>query len=157
MEIERKWEIGGFPDGLEEVDRARMEQSYLTTRPVVRIRLEERRGKTDRILCIKGPGTLAREEIELALSGQDYDRIAALIGRPPIIKEYRAFRLPGGEKLEVSRVSGATEEPFYYAEVEFESVEAAGAFLPPDFLGAELTGRPGSSMSALWARREGEA
>ena len=61
MEIERKWEIGGFPDGLEEVDRARMEQSYLTTRPVVRIRLEERRGKIDRILCIKGPGTLARE------------------------------------------------------------------------------------------------
>ena len=85
------------------------------------------------------------------------DTPAALIGRPPIIKEYRAFRLPGGEKLEVSRVSGATEEPFYYAEVEFESVEAAGAFLPPDFLGAELTGRPGSSMSALWARREGEA
>ena len=157
MEIERKWEIGGFPDGLEEVDRARMEQSYLTTRPVVRIRLEERRGKTDRILCIKGPGTLAREEIELELPEQTYRQIAALIGRPPIVKQLRAYRLPDGLTLEVSRVSGATQQPFYYAEVEFESIEAAGAFLPPDFLGAELTGRPGSSMSALWARREGEA
>ena len=38
MEIERKWEISGFPEGLEQIDAARMEQSYLTTRPVVRIR-----------------------------------------------------------------------------------------------------------------------
>ena len=154
MEIERKWEISGFPEGLEQIDAARMEQSYLTTRPVVRIRLEERGGKVSRILCIKGPGTLAREEIEMELSAENYARIAALIGRPPIVKEYRAFRLPGGEKLEVSRVEGATAEPFYYAEVEFESVEKAEAFVPPAFLGAELTGRPGSSMSALWEQRE---
>lgn len=155
MEIERKWEIDGFPAGLEQIDAARMEQRYLTTRPVVRIRREERGEKISRILCIKGPGALAREEIELEIPEETYDRIAALIGHPPIAKEYRAYRLPGGEKLEVSRVSGATDAPFFYAEVEFPTIAAAEQFVPPAFLGEELTGRPGSSMGALWERRYG--
>ena len=155
MEIERKWAIEGFPAGLPQIDAARMEQRYLTTRPVVRIRREERGEKVSRILCIKGPGTLAREEIELSIPEETYDRIAALIGHPPIVKAYRAYRLPGGEKLEVSRVSGATDAPFYYAEVEFATLAAAKAFVPPAFLGEELTDRPGSSMGALWESRYG--
>ena len=44
MEIERKWEIGGFPDGLPQTDAAEMRQGYLVTDPVVRIRAEQRAG-----------------------------------------------------------------------------------------------------------------
>lgn len=59
MEIERKWEIGGFPEGLPQTDAAEMRQGYLVTDPVVRIRAEQRAGGDSYILCIKGRGTLA--------------------------------------------------------------------------------------------------
>ena len=38
------------------------------------------------------------------------------------------------------------------AEVEFDSVEAANAFVPPDFLGREMTEVREFSMSQYWIR-----
>ena len=52
MEIERKWLTFGWPEGLKAAAVIRMEQGYIATRPTVRIRLEERGGRTGRI----GPG-----------------------------------------------------------------------------------------------------
>ena len=153
MEIERKWEIAGFPAGLPETDRAWMAQGYLTTAPTVRIRSERRAAGTDYILCIKGRGTLAREEIETPLTAAVFARIAALIAVPLVQKEYRAYRLPDGHRLEVARVNPGESDEFYYAEVEFDSVAAAEAFAAPALLGRELTQVPGSSMGALWERR----
>lgn len=153
MEIERKWEIDGFPQGLPLLDTATMEQAYLSTRPVVRIRASHRAGQASYILCIKGEGGLAREEIELPVEEAVYRRIARLIGQPPIVKEYRAYRLPGGERLEVNLVDAGTPAAFYYAEVEFETVAQAQAFTPPPCLGRELTGRPGASMNEYWEQR----
>ncbi|MBC5581912.1 CYTH domain-containing protein [Anaerofilum sp. BX8] len=153
MEIERKWEIGGFPAGLPQIDGAEMRQGYLCADPVVRIRAEERAGGSSYILCIKGRGTLAREEIETPISREVFERAAALIGVPLVHKRYRAYRLPDGRRLEVSLVDEGEETSFYYAEVEFASVEEARAFVPPAFLGRELTETPGASMSAYWQRR----
>ena len=42
---------------------------------------------------------------------------------------------------------------FLYAEVEFDSREAAEAFVPPDFLGKELTGDKDFTMAAYWRRK----
>ena len=41
MEIERKFLIEGFPEGLEEISRARVRQGYLCVKPTVRIRSSE--------------------------------------------------------------------------------------------------------------------
>lgn len=153
MEIERKWEIGGFPDGLPQTDAAEMRQGYLVTDPVVRIRAEQRAGGGSYILCIKGRGTLAREEIETPISEAVFERVAALIGAPLVRKRYRAYRLPDGHTLEVSLVDEGEETAFYYAEVEFATLEEARAFVPPAFLGRELTEAPGASMSAYWRKR----
>ena len=37
-----------------------------------------------------------------------------------------------------------------YAEVEFDSVEEASSFIPPDFLEKEVTDIPGMSMGSYW-------
>lgn len=153
MEIERKFEISGFPEGLPLLEEATMRQGYLCTAPAVRIRSTEQEGKVSYMLCIKGAGTLMREEIETPIAADVFLRIERLIGLPLINKEYRAYALPGGEKLEVSLVDEGEPAEFMYAEVEFASEEEANAFVPPAFLGRDLTELPGSSMSAYWNRK----
>ena len=158
MEIERKWMVKGFPETLVCSGRAVMRQGYISTRPTVRIREKTGAGEPSYVLCFKGPGTLAREEIETDISAELFARLERFIGKPLITKDYRVYALGGGLTLEVSRVDEGLPTEFCYAEVEFDSVEAAHAFdasaLP--FLGEELTEVPGSSMSAYWERTRGE-
>ncbi len=152
MEIERKWKISGFPDHLPLLDTFQMRQSYLSTCPVVRVRESISTKKHTFILCFKGHGTLVREEIELPLEESIFRRLEALTGHPPITKELRLYALSGGLKLEVSCVDKGLPTEFYYAEVEFDSVESANAFSPlPEYgLGEEMTESAGFSMSHYW-------
>lgn len=150
MEIERKFLTDGFPEGLPELLRADVRQGYLCTRPVVRIRSTRTDDGVRYVLCIKGPGTLARKEIELDLPEDKFRELQTLLPMPMIRKDYRVFALPGGLRLECSRVDDGEPGSFSYAEVEFESVEAARAFEPPAFLGREVTEQPGYSMGNYW-------
>ena len=72
-------------------------------------------------------------------------------------KEFKVYRLPGGELLEVSLVDEGLPSQFFYAEVEFPTVEAAHAFTPPaDIgLGEEKTESGDFSMSAYWHKTRG--
>lgn len=149
MEIERKFLIGGFPADLPLLEQAVMEQGYLCTDPVVRIRSKESGGRTGYRLCFKGKGKLVRQETELDLTAEQFAELKNLLPAPLVRKEYRVYGLPGGERLECSLVDGK----FYYAEVEFPTVEAAQAFTPPAFLGREVTQEDGFSMSDYWRTR----
>ncbi len=149
MEIERKFLIDHFPDEFPLLHRSIMRQGYLCTRPAVRIRSTEREGKITYILCVKGKGTLVREEVEVPLTADAFGRMASILGAPLIEKDLRVYALPGGEHLECNLVDGH----FWYAEVEFPTVEAARAFTPPPFLGREVTEEPGFSMAAYWEKR----
>ncbi|MDO5602602.1 MAG: hypothetical protein Q4G07_07515 [Oscillospiraceae bacterium] len=156
MEIERKFEVTDFPENLPELRRCTVRQGYLATRPVtVRIRGTKEEGKEETYrLCIKGKGTLVRTEVETPLSCEQFSQLAQLLEKSFIKKEYRAYALPEGLVLECSAVDA--DKPlggFLYAEVEFDSVEAANRFVPPDFLKKDLTELPGTSMSAYWERK----
>ncbi len=150
MEIERKWLIAGFPQGLPLLKEASVRQGYISTRPVVRIRESVSAQGSTYILCFKGEGTLAREEIETEISKELFDRLTVFTGKDLVTKDYKVYALPGGEKLEVSLVDAGLPTEFYYAEVEFPTVEAAHAFVPPDFLGEEKTENAAFSMSTYW-------
>jgi len=154
MEIERKFLIAGFPDELPELRRAVVEQGYLATDPVVRIRkTSPSQGAPGYMLCFKGEGTLVRREIELPLTEMVFEELCALLKKPMIHKEFRVYALPGGLQLECSRVSfSADGKVFWYAEVEFESIAQANAFFPPPFLLREVTEDPSFTMRALWER-----
>lgn len=156
IEIERKWLMDGFPD-LPVEHESEMEQGYLAFEPsAVRIRkavLGD--GEEDYRLTVKGEGTLARVEVEVDLTAEQYASLRELAAAPMATKKHRTYRLPGGEVLECSLVDEGQECSFYYAEVEFDSLEEAKAFKPPALLGREVTEEAGWSMAAH-CRRKGE-
>lgn len=152
MEIERKFKLDAFPEHLPLLHASQVEQGYLSTTPCVRIRSKKTEDSVDYKLCIKGQGTLVREEVELSLDEDRFTRLKNLLHGEMIRKDYRIYQLPDGRKLECSLVDGGTENAFLYAEVEFPTVEEANAFVPPAFLGEDVTEVPGSSMSSYWER-----
>lgn len=150
MEIERRWKIAGFPENLPLLRQVHMRQGYIATAPVVRIRTDGARC----VLCFKGKGTLAREEIETDIDAETFRRLEAFIGKPLVSKDYRVYALPDGRRLEVSLVDEDLPTRFFYAEVEFDTVEQAQAYVPPADIGLqeEMTEDRGFSMSAYWKR-----
>ncbi len=162
MEIERKWMVAGWPDGLRETERYQMDQGYISVRPTVRIRREALAGgPTALVLCFKGAGTLSREEIETEIDAELFAKLERLIGKPLIHKERRGYALPGGLTLEVNCVDPGQPTAFWYAEVEFETEAQALAWDPAGaglggYLCDECTGRPGASMGEYWLQTRGE-
>ena len=161
MEIERKWMVAGWPQGLVQTSLYKMDQGYISVRPTVRIRREALQGgPTALVLCFKGAGTLSREEIETEITPDLFARLEHLIGKPLIYKERRGYALPGGLTLEVNCVDPKLPTAFWYAEVEFETEAQALAWDPAsaglaDYLKDECTGRPGSSMGDYWEQTRG--
>ena len=91
-----------------------------------------------------------RQEIEMPLQEDTFLQLRELLPAPMIRKDYRVYALPDGHRLECSLVDGDEPDGFYYAEVEFGSVEESEAFTPPAFLGPEATEDPSFSMSEYW-------
>lgn len=152
MEIERKFLIDDFPTHLPLLEKAVTQQGYLCTKPVVRIRKKQVQGKDDTfVLCFKGKGTLARQEVELALDRATYEQLEELVPGEMIEKDYRVYGLPNGLRLECSLVDPGKETSFFYAEVEFETVEQAHAFVPPAFLGRDVT-EEDYGMARYWEK-----
>ena len=156
MEIERKWMVKGWPKGLPLQAEYEMEQGYLSVKPTVRIRRESKQGgETAYILCFKGKGRLARQELEKAVEPEFYQGLKEIIGKPLIQKERRSYRLPDGLTLEVNCVDKGLPTAFWYAEVEYGTEAQALAWDPAavglgDYLNDECTGKPGSSMGDYW-------
>lgn len=153
MEIERKFLLDAFPAHLPLVKQADMAQGYISVGPVVRIRSEKMTENTNYVLCFKGPGTIAREEIEINLDESVFHQLEGLLKAPLIRKEFRVYQLPDGHHLECNHVDKGEPTEFYYAEVEFESLEEALAFEPPSFLGADVTEDRSYGMAAYWVRK----
>ena len=144
MEIERKWLIDSFPVGMTPCEEKITYSWYVSVSPVVRLR--ESKGRY--ILTLKGEGHLSREEIEGEISDVFAKEIIRFTGKEPIVKTMKIYDLSDGLKLECS----AVDDKFMYAEIEFESEEAANAFVPPSFLGKEVTYDPQMKMNNYWER-----
>ena len=158
MEIERKWMVNGWPEQpLLLKEEFAMRQGYISVRPTVRIREEALKGgDTAYILCFKSGGGLAREEIERPIDHQLFEELERkIIAKPLIGKIRRSYRLPDGLVLEVNHVDEGQPTEFWYAEVEYPTVEAARAWRPEavglaDYLNDDVTDQPGQSMGAYW-------
>ena len=167
MEIERKWMVNGWPER-EDLPRLplkeefAMRQGYISVRPTVRIREEALKGgRTAYILCFKSGGGLVREEIEREIDAELFRDLAQkIIGKPLIPKLRRSYQLPDGLVLEVNHVDEGQPTEFWYAEVEYPTVEQARAWQPAAaglaaYLNDEVTDQPGQSMGAYWEQTRG--
>lgn len=153
MEIERKFLIDSFPSDLPLLEECVIYQGYLAVDPVVRIRSKKTKTSNSYVLCFKGEGTLARQETELSISENVFNELKALLKHPLIRKDYKVYSLPANLKLECNLVDKGTPTEFYYAEVEFDSIEQAKRFQPPAYLKKEVTEDGSYSMGNYWIRK----
>ena len=152
MEIERKFLIDRFPESLPLESECEMRQIYISVMPTVRARSKKVGDKETFRLTVKGSGELCREEIETSVTKEQFEALCRVAEKEPIRKLKRCYKLPDGHLLECSLVEEGTENEFMYAEVEFESVAAAEAFVPPEYLGKEVTYDNSWKMNNYWKR-----
>lgn len=172
MEIERKWMVSDWPQmPLPLLYEQSMRQGYISVHPTVRIREEAMHGgETKYVLCFKSSGlvtdvkadgesTLVRKEIELSISEEKFRDLEDLIDIPLIPKIRRTYQLPDGLLLEVNHVDEGLASEFWYAEVEFETVEQALSWDPASisaelalYLDDDVTDQPGQTMGAFWVQ-----
>lgn len=136
MEIERKYLVDekNLPCGLQDYPCRHIEQAYLCTEPVVRIR----RDNEDYFLTYKSKGLMVREEYNLPLTKEAYEHLKPKADGRIIIK--KRYMIPLGEELtiELDLFSGDLA-PLILAEVEFPDEETANTFKPPSWFGEDVT------------------
>lgn len=153
MEIERKYLIRSLPEFCLSYPFTWIEQGYLCTDPVVRVR----RDGDAFYLTYKGKGLLAREEYNLSLTREAYDHL--IQKADGIVLTKRRYRIPlddavsqdpqgKAERTQETVSSSLTieldifEAPYsglILAEVEFPTLEEAEAFIPPRWFGPDVT------------------
>lgn len=148
MEIERKYLVKALPENLEQYPCQHIEQGYLNTDPVVRIR----RSNDKYTLTYKGEGLMVREEYNLLLNEQAFLHLREKVDGILITK--RRYLIPYKEKytIELDIFDGELA-PLQLAEVEFENEEEANLFLPPDWFGDDVTFSNKYHNSTLSQRR----
>lgn len=150
MEIERKFTIKKLPDNLDSYAFHIIEQAYLNTAPVIRVRKQD----NEYFLTYKGKGLMAREEYNLPLNEDSYlhllekadgnviskKRYLIPIDNPQFTSDYVPLSTP--ELVIELDVFAPPFAPLIMAEVEFPSVEMANAFIAPDWFDKDVTNDP---------------
>ena len=132
-EIERKFLIKTPPADLSSYPYRDIEQGYLCTAPVVRIRRQD----DACFLTYKSKGLMVREEYNLPLTREAYEHLKTKIdGR--LIKKRRYLIPLSPYTIELDLFS-SPEEGLLLAEVEFPTKEEALAFSPPSWFGEDVT------------------
>ena len=133
MEIERKYLVKELPENLEQYPCKHIEQGYLNTDPVVRIRRTDDRYT----LTYKGSGLMVREEYNLPLNAESFLHMKDKIDG--ILIEKCRYLIPFEKyTIELDIFEGELA-PLQLAEVEFESEDEANAFIPPAWFGEDVT------------------
>ena len=133
MEIERKYLLKQLPEHLETYPHRHLEQGYLCTAPVVRIRKDDDRYE----LTYKSGGMMVREEYNLLLTREAYEHLKTKIDGRLITK--KRYMIPyDGYTIELDIFENDLA-PLVLAEVEFETEEAANQFTPPEWFGKDVT------------------
>ncbi len=151
MEIERKYLISqsDIPFDPAQYPCRRIEQGYLCTNPVVRVR----RDNEEYFLTYKSKGFLAREEYNLPLTREAYDHLKEKADGRIITKNRYVIPLGNGLDIELDLFSGRLSG-LILAEVEFPDEDTANAFSPPEWFGEDVTYSPRYHNSTLSQSKE---
>ena len=134
MEIERKYLIKSLPENLSSYSFHLIEQGYLCTNPVVRVRRED----DSYYMTYKGAGLMSREEYNLPLNKEAYDHLIKKADGNIITKKRWLIPIEHGLTIELDIFEGCFDE-LIIAEVEFDSEAEANDFTPPDWFGEDVT------------------
>ena len=149
MEIERKFLADPSGLTLSDYPSTEMKQGYLFTDPVLRIRKEN----DSYVLTVKSGGLLKREEYELSLTPEQFERMSGSV-QGCFIEKTRYLIPCEPYTIELDLFHGALDG-LIYAEVEFPSEEEAVSFQPPVWFLREVT-EDGSFTNAALSRLSGD-
>lgn len=133
MEIERKYLIKHLPDNLAAYPHRCLEQGYLSTAPVVRVRKDDERYE----LTYKSGGMMVRQEYNLPLTKTSYEHLKTKIDGRLITK--KRYMIPYESYTIELDIFENDLAPLILAEVEFQTEEDAHSFTPPDWFGEDVT------------------
>ena len=133
MEIERKFLIKQLPKNIEQYPCRHIEQGYLCTSPVVRIRKQD----NDYFLTYKSDGLMSREEYNLPLSAEGYAHLRSKADGLIITK--KRYCIPFKNYTIELDIFENDLAPLILAEVEFPSEDEANAFIPPEWFADDVT------------------
>lgn len=137
MEIERKFlirDLSSLPFHLEDYPHKKMEQGYLSTDPVVRVRKEDK----EYILTYKSKGLMVREEYNLPLNEASYRHLVDKIDGRLIRKTRYVIPIDSGLAVELD-VFEDDLAPLVLAEIEYPDEETARSHNVPGWLGEDVT------------------
>lgn len=144
MEIERKFLIKKLPDNLTSYKARKIEQAYLCTDPVVRVR----RDNDVYYLTYKSKGMIVREEYNLPLTKEAYGHLLAKADGNIITKT--RYEIPEKDNLTIELdVFEGKFDGLLLAEVEFASEEEALGYIPPEWFGEDVSNSPKYHNSTL--------
>lgn len=137
MEIERKFILNRLPD-LEKLEKKEIEQAYLCTAPVVRIR----KSNEKYILTFKSKKqsdhAVVSDEKEMLIDKEAFEKLILKADNHVVSKTRYIIPIENGRKIELDvfkdRLKG-----LIFAEVEFESVEEASSFKLPDWFERDVS------------------
>lgn len=142
-EIERKYLIHTPPENLESCPYHEIEQGYLCTEPVVRIRRQDE----EYWLTYKSKGLMVREEYNLPLTRESYLRLRDKVDGCLITK--RRYLIPCAPYTIELDIFSSPQKGLMLAEVEFSTEEEALSFKAPDWFGEDVTNSPMYHNSAM--------
>lgn len=135
MEIEKKFLPSNLPEDLNQYTHHKIEQAYLNTSPVVRIRKQD----DEYYLTYKGGGMMAREEYNLPLNEKSYNHLLKKADGNIITKTRFLIPINDGSLTAELDIFEGKFSGMVLIEVEFQSVEQADAFQKPDWFGEDVT------------------
>lgn len=143
MEIEKKYRVKYLPENLEQYEKKEIEQGYLCTNPIVRIR----KSNEEYILTYKSKfgvdpslQDLAKvcNEVEVPLNQSGYEHLRTKIDNHLVSKVRYVIPLEHGLKAELD-IFRDYLEGLTIVEVEFPGTEAIQGFTPPEWFGEEVS------------------
>ena len=134
MEIERKYLVKELPENLEQYPHKELEQAYLCTEPVVRVRREGE----EYVLTYKSKGLMVREQYNLPLTREAY--LHLLEKADGIVITKTRYVIPEKNNLHIELdIFHGKHSGLILAEVEFPTEEEANQYCPPDWFGEDVT------------------
>ena len=145
MEIERKFLIKNNAFDLEKYDYIEIQQAYISTSPVIRVRkrcivtaASAEAKATEYILTVKSKGMLSRQEFELQLTQEDYQNLLKKAEGNVITKRRYVIPLDNGLTLELDYFKDLFDG-LVMGEIEFSDEDEAKKYNLPDFILREVT------------------
>ena len=134
MEIEKKYLTEKIPFDITVYPKKEISQCYISTKPTIRLRKSD----DEYILTVKGHGNIAREEFELNISEEEYNRLKKKSDTKEVIKTRYFVPINNGYTAEVD-IYHDILEGVITTEVEFNTLEEAENFIAPKWFGKDIS------------------